>query len=283
MDWIKIIILAFIQGMAELLPISSSAHVIVSEKLMGLNPSSPEMTFLLVMLHTGTMFAVLLYFRPRWFAMWRSSMEERKEFLYNLVIATAATGVLGLGLKKIIEKIFLHDHEQADIEMLFGNLKLIAASLFAAGIFIFIAGSKKEDEKNSPVNKFSAFWIGAIQGLCLPFRGFSRSGATISVGILTGVSKAMAENFSFALAVILTPPVVARELHRLLKHHEGVAASFSLHQILLPGFVGMLFSFLAGLLALRWLSFWIESGRWKWFSYYCFFAATGVFFLSFYY
>ncbi len=56
----KVIILAIVQGLAELLPVSSSAHVVVAEKLMGLDPSSPQMTLLLVMLHTGTMFAVIV-------------------------------------------------------------------------------------------------------------------------------------------------------------------------------------------------------------------------------
>ena len=63
---LKILILAVIQGAAELLPVSSSAHVIVAEKLMGLDPVSPEMTLLLVMLHTGTMFAVIVYFWKAW-------------------------------------------------------------------------------------------------------------------------------------------------------------------------------------------------------------------------
>ena len=61
MSLLQIVILALVQGLAELLPVSSSAHVIVAEKLMGLNPAAPEMTLLLVMLHTGTMFAVIVY------------------------------------------------------------------------------------------------------------------------------------------------------------------------------------------------------------------------------
>src|SRR5262249_30259744 len=69
LEWWQIFVLAVIQGAAELLPVSSSAHVILAEKLMGLDPSSPEMTFLLVMLHTGTMFAVLVYYWRRWRAM----------------------------------------------------------------------------------------------------------------------------------------------------------------------------------------------------------------------
>jgi len=61
-----IIVLGFVQGFAELLPVSSSAHVVVAEKLMGIDPSAPESTFLLVMLHTGTMFAMILYFWRQW-------------------------------------------------------------------------------------------------------------------------------------------------------------------------------------------------------------------------
>lgn len=61
-DTLNIFILAVIQGLAELLPVSSSAHVIMAEKLLGLDPSAPDMTLLLVMLHTGTMFAVIVFF-----------------------------------------------------------------------------------------------------------------------------------------------------------------------------------------------------------------------------
>ena len=66
MNLIHVIIVAIVQGLAELLPVSSSAHVIVAEKLLGMSPEAPEMTLLLVMLHTGTMFAVIVYFWQRW-------------------------------------------------------------------------------------------------------------------------------------------------------------------------------------------------------------------------
>src|ERR1700744_822158 len=98
MHFIQILVLAFIQGMAELLPVSSSAHVIVAEKLMGLDPASPEMTFLLVMLHTGTMFAVLVYFWKRW--KLRIQQGNLKDLIKSLILATALTGIVGLVLKK---------------------------------------------------------------------------------------------------------------------------------------------------------------------------------------
>src|ERR1035438_7878133 len=104
MTLFQILVLAIIQGAAELLPVSSSAHVIVAEKLMGLDPTSPEMTLLLVMLHTGTMFAVIFYF---WKAWKESFFSSRKVFLDSLKFifaATIVTGIVGLSLKFLIEK-----------------------------------------------------------------------------------------------------------------------------------------------------------------------------------
>lgn len=289
LSFLKIFILACIQGAAELLPVSSSAHVIVAEKVMGLDPSAPEMTFLLVMLHTGTMFAVLLYFRKRWIK-WGVSWNQAfsSHFLRMSLVATAVTGVVGLGLKKGIEKLILVPvlgESKAEIEHLFKSLPLVAGALFCAGLLIIYAGirvaaseSAQEAHSSEPSSQESvrtlrlpvAAFIGLIQGLCLPFRGFSRSGATISVGMLKGVSRALAEDFSFALAVWVTPPVIALELHRLLKAKsvEELSAGF-LAELVLPGLVGMIFSFATGFLALRWLSGWLESGKWRYFGYYC--------------
>ncbi len=77
---VHVIILAIVQGLAELLPVSSSAHVIVAEKLMGMDPSAPAMTLLLVMLHTGTMLAVIVYFWQRWRRAFFSSGAELRQF-----------------------------------------------------------------------------------------------------------------------------------------------------------------------------------------------------------
>ncbi len=269
---IQILVLAFIQGMAELLPVSSSAHVIVAEKLMGLDPSSPEMTFLLVMLHTGTMFAVLVFFWKRWQA--RIQAGGLRPLLKDLIVATALTGVVGLVLKKIIEVAFLGGGDKAEIEQMFGNLGLVGGALLVAGLLIIFAGNRPKSS-SVPLDTKNAGLIGMIQGLCLPFRGFSRSGATISVALLRGIPRELAEDFSFALAVILTPPVILRELFRLKKAHE-LSESFSAASIG-PGLIGMVFSFGAGLLALKWLSSWIESGRWAWFGYYCIAASVFVF------
>lgn len=269
----QIVILALIQGAAELLPVSSSAHVIVAERLMGLDPSSPEMTFLLVMLHTGTMAAVLIYFWSRW-------KKLNRDFLMKVLISTAVTGIVGLTLKKIIEKVILEHflgEPHAEVEMLFKSLPLIAFALFVVGIFIFIAGVKEKSVHAQELNQKASIKIGIVQGLCLPFRGFSRSGATISTALLQGIPRSLAEDFSFALAVVLTPPVIFLEVRRLIKA-AGLNSFFSseIPQLIGPGMLGMIFSFFSGLLALRLLSSWLETGRWKYFGIYCILASGFV-------
>src|ERR1700692_1730044 len=100
----QVILLAIVQGLAELLPVSSSAHVVVAEKLMGLDPSSPQMTLLLVMLHTGTMFAVIVYFWSQWKKTYFSSGDAFKRFLVRLVWASVQTAIVGGAIKLGIGK-----------------------------------------------------------------------------------------------------------------------------------------------------------------------------------
>jgi len=145
----QVIVLAFVQGLAELLPVSSSAHVVVVEKLMGLDPTSPEMTLLLVMLHTGTMFAVILYFWKQWKTSFFASAHTFWRIAVRLLVATVITVIVGEGLMKAIEKIFGHGMK-IEPEQFFGRLDLIAPALLAAGILILIAGWRtKSNEQGS--------------------------------------------------------------------------------------------------------------------------------------
>ena len=278
MNFLQILILAIVQGVAELLPISSSAHVIVAEKLMGLDPTSPQLTLLLVMLHTGTMFAVIAYFWKSWVTTYFSSSRALRLNALYIAAATAVTGIVGLVLLQLIKHVVAGKSPEFEIEQLFGNSKLMAASLAAAGVLIIVS-SRFHERKNGELSLFSAIWIGAVQGLCLPFRGFSRSGATISTGIAFGVARRRAEEFSFALAVVLTPAVIAKEAYRLYKAQAIVGSNAygsELMQLVAPSLLGMALSFLAGLVALRWLSSWLEHGRWHYFGAYCLLASLVV-------
>jgi undecaprenyl-diphosphatase len=276
--WLQIIILALLQGAAELLPVSSSAHVILAEKLMGLDPSKPGLTFLLVMLHSGTMAAVIVYFWRAWRESYFSSFARFLATAINVAVATAVTCILGFALKILIEKVVLGGGAKAEVEQLFSNLTLIGAALVAAGVLIIVSGLLAEPEDSGKeISLLASGWIGLIQAYCLPFRGFSRSGATISTALLLGIGRRRAEEFSFALAVVLTPFVVGYEFYRLLKGNAAAAHPVHLTSLLFPGMVGMICSFFAGLLALRLLSSWLEAGRWHYFGFYCLILAAVVF------
>jgi len=242
------------------------------------------MTFFLVMLHTGTMLAVIVYFWPRWKVLFFEG--KAVSFIKMIFLATLFTGVVGLGLKKFIEKVIFRHVPHAEVEMLFRNLPLIAVALFLVGLVIIAAGRKKAPslllDMDEEITSKSAVLIGMVQGLCLPFRGFSRSGATISTALFCGISRDLAEQFSFALAVVLTPVAIFLELHRLLKSNMFVLNGPSgLVGLLSHGIIGMILSALTGLVALSWLSSWLERGRWKFFGYYCLVASMVVGLLSY--
>jgi undecaprenyl-diphosphatase len=283
--WLKVIVLAIVQGLAELLPVSSSAHVIVAEKLLGLDASSPPMTLLLVLLHTGTMLAVIAYFWRQWRGQYFGSARALGQFVLLLALATALTAAVAGVAVLAIGRTLLRGATHASIEDLFDHLELIAPALAAAGVLILVAGFAADGRTGARpsgcgrVSAWQALLIGAVQGLCLPFRGFSRSGATISTGMLAGVERRQCEAFSFALAVVLTPAVVARELLRLV-HSQRMPGSEPLSASLLVSLFGAAVAFLAGLLALRWLSRWLERGRWYLFGIYCLAAAAAVTVLS---
>src|ERR1700709_513734 len=117
MSILHVIILAIVQGLAEFLPVSSSAHVVVAEKLLGLDPSTPQMTLLLVMLHTGTMFAVIVYFWNQWKKTFFSSADAFKRFAIRVIWAMLLTGIIGEIIVKAIEKPAFKGASKGEIEV----------------------------------------------------------------------------------------------------------------------------------------------------------------------
>src|SRR5438094_940080 len=172
--YLKVLVLALIQGAAELLPVSSSAHVILAEKLMGLEPDKPSMVFLLIMLHTGTMFAAIVYFWSGWRALLFPAQPGPGtgwHFIVSIILATAVTGVLGLGLQFVIERVVLErllGQPRGEIEQLFKSLPLIGTALLAAGLLILV--SSRWQRSGAELTPKVAAAVGFVQGLCLPFR-----------------------------------------------------------------------------------------------------------------
>ncbi len=283
MHWIDVVILAVIQGLAELLPISSSAHVIVTAKLLHENMSTPANALLLVMLHTGTMFAVIVYFWRQWVDTFFSSREAFVRFARMCFVACFLSGAVAFPLILAVEHVLSHGNHHAEIEALFNKLNWIAPALAAAGILILWAGLREarspeipSDARPREVTWGQAIIMGILQGAAIPFRGFSRSGSTISGALLAGGDRLPVESFSFAIVVAITPLAIAREFYRLFRDTAQAGIHLNLVSALAPSLLGMVCAFLAGLLALKWLSRWLEQGRWYWFGIYCLAASVVV-------
>jgi len=276
------IILAIVQGVTELLPVSSSAHVIVAAKLFHQDMSTPANALLLVMLHTGTMLAVIVYFWRQWKTTFFSSGQAFTRFACLVFVGCLLTGAVGYPINLGVVHILGGGTRKAEIEELFNKLNWIAPALAAAGLLIIYAGlhearqpEASADAKRKELTWAQALLMGAVQGLAIPFRGFSRSGSTISTGLLAGGDRLPVESFSFAMAVAITPLAIAREAFRL--HHAWLHASDEyLGSALIISFFGLIFACTAGLFALAWLSRWLEQGRWYFFGIYCLLAAAGV-------
>jgi undecaprenyl-diphosphatase len=282
-----VILLAIVQGLAELLPVSSSAHVIVAAELLHENMSTPNNALLLVLLHTGTMFAVIAYFWRRWMDEIFGSWTKLRRVVALLFVSTLLSGIVFLPTDKVVEHVLSRGGQHADIETLFNKLNWIAPALAIAGALIFYAGLREvkrpetdaEKTETRGIHWLDAVVMGVLQGFAIPFRGFSRSGVTISGGLLTGGERTEIESYSFAMVVVLTPLAIAWELRRVYKtaHLSGYTVHWG--PALTPGIIGMIFSFVAGLLALKWLSRWLENGRWYFFGVYCLLAAGAVAYL----
>ncbi len=283
MRWIYVVILAVVQGLAELLPISSSAHVIITAELLHENMSTPANALLLVMLHTGTMFAVIVYFWRQWVDTFFSSWTAFYRFARMIFVASFLSGVVGVPLILLVEHILSHGNHHAEIEALFNKLNWIAPALAAGGLLILYAGlheARKPDTQPTPghreVTWLQAMVMGIVQGFAIPFRGFSRSGSTISAGLLAEGERMPIESFSFAMVVAITPLAIAREFYRLVRADAHAGIHLNLAAALAPSLLGMVCAFLAGLLALKWLSRWLEQGRWYLFGIYCLAASAVV-------
>ncbi len=152
----------------------------------------------------------------------------------------------------------------------------MAAALAVGGLLMLVVGLRERRQPgHGEIGMRTACWMGAVQGLVLPFRGLSRSGSTISVALAGGAERARAEEFSFALAVLLTPLAILWELRRLVEQrhafHDGITLG-----LFIPDLVGAVAACCCGLFALRWLSNWLEQGLWYLFGIYCLGASLVV-------
>ncbi|WP_457596054.1 undecaprenyl-diphosphate phosphatase [Hydrogenimonas sp.] len=225
MTWFDALVLGVVEGVTEFLPVSSTGHLILASKLMGLNQTEVHKTFEVV-IQLGSILAVIFAFKEKIF--------HSVELWKRLIVGFIPTAVLGLSLYKIIKSLFAPE--------------TVAYMLIIGGIvFIVVELLYKEKEHHvahvEEVSYKQAFLIGLFQSLAM-VPGTSRSGATIIGGLLIGLGRRTATEFSFLLAV---PTMLAATAYDLLKHHNEF--DFSDAQALAIGFVT---AFVVALVIIKW-------------------------------
>ena len=242
------IILGIVQGLTELLPISSSAHLAVFPWIFKWSeiPESFD-----IALHFGTLLAISLYFIKDWISLIKGGFNqvvkkektfEGKMFWY-LVIATIPAGILSLILDKISERVFG------------GSMLPIAIALIVMGIVLYIVDKKaKSNTKYEDMTLLQAVLIGISQAIAAAFPGVSRSGITMTVARALGIDRESAAKYTFLLS---TPIILA-------------AVIFSLDAFVfdLAFVIGVLSSFIVGIIVIKFLLDYLKKGSFKVFSIY---------------
>lgn len=256
------IILGLVQGLGEFLPISSSAHLVLVPWLF--NWQDPGLTFD-VALHIGTLFAVVAYFWKDWWELLASAVKEphsgKSRLFWYLVLASIPGAAIGYIFEEAAETVFRHP-------------LLIAVMLILMGVFLYLAdrkGLKTRDLKQA--NLGQSLIIGLSQALAI-IPGVSRSGITITTGLLTGYDRENAARFSFLLSV----PIIFGA--GLLKTPEIISNPTMLT---LPFITGMLVSALSGFVSIGFLLKYVQTKNYLPFVWYRFLLGTvviAVFFFS---
>ena len=261
MDILQAIFIGLVQGLTEFLPVSSSAHLIFAQNLLGI--SEPELAFD-VLLHLGTLLAVIGYFFKDILKMIKAFFlsladifkgkfkkgfkeDPYKKLAWMVIVGTIPVGIVGMTFK-------------TEIESLFGFPAIAAFFLLITGLLLYVSqrlnvGAK--DIKDSSIKE--AILVGIGQA-CAIIPGLSRSGTTISSGLLIGFDKEFAAKFSFILAI---PAILGATVTQLKGIGSGLASN------LIPYVLGFLVALISGYLAISILLKIIKEKKLDIFAYYC--------------
>lgn len=253
---LDIIILGIIQGIAEFLPISSSAHLIIFREIFGLGSnigSNIELAFDLA-LHFGTLLAIVIFFfKELWklliYGLTKGNKTKDGKLFWFLILATIPAGIVGVLFEDVFDSFFRK------------QLWLIALALIIMGIIIYLVDKKsKADKSMKDLKWYQALIIGCAQVFAL-IPGFSRSGTTITASRALGLDREDSAKFSFYLSI---PVVAGATLFSLIKDNTITIIS---ENLMIFG-IGILISFIVGLLCISFLLKYIKKNDFKIFMIY---------------
>jgi len=252
MSILEALILGLVQGLTEFIPVSSSGHLLLAHELFGTTESTLAFD---VALHVGTLIALILFFRKDLWKLAKNVLEKNADgrLARILIIATIPAAIAGFLFGDYIDE----------------NLRsplVVALSLAIMGVIMLVVDRKVTPENKAEVTTKQGMIVGFAQIAAL-IPGISRSGATMTAGIFSGLDRKQAAKFSFLLAI---PIIAGSALGILLKDGDSLNIGSEL-------FIGMITAFASGLFAIRFMLGIIAKVGLKPFAYYRIVLALIVF------
>jgi undecaprenyl-diphosphatase len=249
MSWIESVILGIVQGLTEFLPISSSGHLEIGKALL-YSDVQPGLTFTVVV-HGATVLSIMVVFRKDLSLLivefFRFQWNESTRYISKLVLSMLPVVLIGLLFESEIERFFTGNL------VLVGFMLLITAALLSFSYFF--------RAKEKPLTFLHAFIIGISQVLAV-MPGISRSGATISTGLMLGGKREEVTRFSFLMVLL---PIIGANMKDL----AGQDLSASGGTALLPLSLGFVAAFISGVFACKWMIRIVNRGKLVYFAFYC--------------
>jgi undecaprenyl-diphosphatase len=232
------IVLGVLQGLTEFLPVSSSGHLVIAQTIVP-GFSQPGVLFD-VILHAGTLFAVIFYFRNDIFRL-------SKEYIVMLLIGTIPAVIVGFLFSFYIERLFT-------------NIRVVGVMLLITAIMNLLTDLKIRQKKIFLNGYARSLFVGIFQAFAI-IPGISRSGSTIFAGSMAGFNKKDAAEFSFLLSI---PAVFGANIYEIIKHSSKVSID------IFPYLLGFMASFVVGYLSIRLVLNTLSNSKFKYFALYCF-------------
>lgn len=256
MDYIQVLVMAVVQGVAEFLPISSTGHLCVLYDIfqqLGTTFESSSLT-LSIALHFGTLISIFVVYRER---IWKLLTTDRRVILM-VILAT----IPAVAAKLLIS-------ETIGDDKIFENSLLAGICFPITGLLLLWCSDRSGDTICRNISVKQSLFIGLVQAFAL-LPGISRSGSTICAGLLCGVRRDEAATFSFMMAIPAIAGGALLEIIELLrKQSSDSAEAVSQHGVFLL-ILGVIVSCVVGILALKLLIKWLQQGKLKYFAYWLF-------------
>lgn len=266
MEWYEAIILGLIQGLTEFLPVSSSGHLEIGKVLLGVE-TTDDLLFT-TMVHAATVLSTIVVFRRQILDLlkgfFRFSNNDQTDYVLKIAVSMIPVLIVGLFFKD-------------DVEAMFGSIRVVGIALVMTAVLLFFSDRASRPGSSSifPVKEYRngiSYWQAFAVGLGQAFAvipGLSRSGTTISTGLICGVKRDVMAQFSFLMVLV---PILGETFLEVVGGEFGSSSVGG--TALMLGFVS---AFLSGLFACRVMIALVKKAKLSWFALYCLIAAAAIF------